>query len=415
LLSFTFLRSHFPLLAFGWLMAFCSGFGQTYFISIFGGAIRADFGLDHTVYGSCYSAGTLTSAFVLLWAGRLIDRWSLMLFSLAAVGGLALAAGVMSVSQGALGLAVAFFMLRFFGQGLMSHAAMTTMGRYFSAERGRAVSFALTGHVAGGAVLPLLGVALMSFLAWRQVWLAGGLMLAAVAVPVVAFILSKAGQAHGPTPGTATMAVASSGVTRQPRDWTLGDVLGDRGVYVRLAVLLAPAFITTGLIFHQVHLGAQKGWTLPMIATALSVYALGSFVMTLATGRMVDRFGARQILPFGLVPLAVGCLMLPFLGSAIGALVFFGLMGLGSGVTSVLMGAIWAELYGTAHLGAIRAFAAAGSVFSSGLAPGIVGILMDLGWHMDAIGLACAIYCVAASILAGLMMDAPERTKAGGG
>jgi hypothetical protein len=39
------LRNHWPLLAFGWLMTFGSAFGQTYFISIFGGVIREELAL----------------------------------------------------------------------------------------------------------------------------------------------------------------------------------------------------------------------------------------------------------------------------------------------------------------------------------------------------------------------------------
>jgi MFS family permease len=121
--------------------AFCARYRwnrKTYFISNFGGVVRSDFGLSHSANGTCYSAGTLASACVLLWAGRLIDRKSLTAFSLGVIGGLAIAVTVMAGAIGALGLTLAFFALRFFGQGLMTHAAMTAMAAIFSAERGRA-------------------------------------------------------------------------------------------------------------------------------------------------------------------------------------------------------------------------------------------------------------------------------------
>jgi len=43
-------------------------------------------------------------------------------------------------------LVIAIYLLRLAGQGMMSHTAMTAMGRWFVAERGRAV--AVTSGVA---------------------------------------------------------------------------------------------------------------------------------------------------------------------------------------------------------------------------------------------------------------------------
>jgi MFS family permease len=398
------LRAHWRLLGFGWLMSFGSSFGQTYFISIFGGVIRSDFGLSHSAYGSCYSAGTLASACVLLWAGRLIDRKSLTAFSLGVIGGLALATTVMAGVTGILSLTLAFFALRFFGQGLMTHAAMTAMGRYFSAERGRAVSFAALGHVTGEAVLPLAAVWAMAVLPWRGVWLMSSIFLLACAAPAVTLLLGKSA-ASTPGDGLRQRSVASYPVPSGPgapgvaakRDFALSNVLRDPGLYLRLPVLLAPSFIVTGLIFHQVHIGTAKGWSLTLIASSLSVFAAGSLAMMILAGALVDRFSARRLVPFCLSPLALACLILAASDGTGGALVFFGLLGVGSGLTAVMVGAIWAEIYGITHLGAIRAFGASVMVFSSGLAPVVVGVMFDWGWSVDAIALGCAGYCAAAA------------------
>jgi hypothetical protein len=66
------------------------------------------------------------------------------------------------------------------------------------------------------------------------------------------------------------------------------------------------------------------------------------------------------------------------------------------------MGAIWAELYGTANLGAIRSFSTALMVFSTGLAPAVMGWGFDEGTGVATIALASGGYCVAASVLAAL-------------
>ena len=69
----SFLRSNLGWLFVGVLLTFTSSFGQTYFISIFAGEIRADYGLSHGQWGGIYSLGTFASAVMMIWAGALTD------------------------------------------------------------------------------------------------------------------------------------------------------------------------------------------------------------------------------------------------------------------------------------------------------------------------------------------------------
>lgn len=414
MLSLDFLRTHWPLLMYGWLMKLSSGFGQTYFISIYGGAIRTDFGLDHAAYGSAYSMGTLVSGCCLLWFGRYIDRTPLWLFSLVAILGLAFGTVFIGFADGFAGLTLAFLLLRFFGQGLMTHASMTTMGRYFSAERGRAIAFSLTGHVAGGIAFPLIGAILLAFVSWRTIWWSSAVVLVVVVAPLVLTLLSMR-HASEPTrvvPQTGGGAAPAETPIATEQHWTLGEALRDIRLYVYLAVLLTPSFVSTGFIFHQVHIGAQYGWSLNLIAAALSVYAVCTFVTTLIAGRLVDLFSARRLIAFALIPLILACGLLIFETSTAGAVGFFVLLGFGSGITSVLMGAIWPETYGTRHLGAIRSLAASGSVFASAFAPALFGLLLDQNWTAADIAILCATYGTAASLFA-YFMSSMQRPTAG--
>ncbi len=415
------LRSNANLLGFGVLLMFCSGFGQTYFVSLFGGVIRADFGLGHGTYGSCYAIGTAASATVLMWAGRAIDRVTLTSFSVASLTGLALATLLMSSVSSLFGLVLAFFALRLFGQGLTTHAAITAMGRYFTTMRGRAVSIASLGHVLAQACFPPLLVVLMVLLPWRTIWILGAVALLVIGVPATVVLLKRARlQTSGePTHGRRHAASAQSrlqpGGYAHDGDRTLAQVLRDPGLYLRLPVLLAPAYISTGLVFHQVHIGAAKGWSLGLLAGSFSAMALGSFAMILVAGVLVDRFTARRLVPICLVPLALSCVVLALSDAAIIAPIFFGLLGVGAGLTMVIKGAVWPEIYGSTHLGTIRAFTTALMVYSSGLAPAMMGFLFDWGVSPGAVAMGCAIYCLAASALslfAGVGRGPPATPRA---
>ena len=50
--SLSFLRANANLIGFGFALCFISSVGQTYFISLFGGEIRAEFGLSHGGFGT---------------------------------------------------------------------------------------------------------------------------------------------------------------------------------------------------------------------------------------------------------------------------------------------------------------------------------------------------------------------------
>jgi hypothetical protein len=77
-----------------------------------------------------------------------------------------------------------------------------------------------------------------------------------------------------------------------------------------------------------------------------------------------------------------------------------GLLGITMGVAATTGGALWPELYGVVHLGAIRSIATALMVVATAVAPGLVGVLMDTGVSLQSQMLVMGIYCFAASVWA---------------
>jgi MFS family permease len=138
---------------------------------------------------------------------------------------------------------------------------------------------------------------------------------------------------------------------------------------------------------------------LTWFAACYPIYALATVAVSLATGWAVDRWRAARLLPFYLLPLAAGLLVLAWVDVPAGTVAFMMLAGATSGGAVTLPGALWAELYGTRHLGAIRALAVAGMVFSSALGPGVMGWLIDWGVILEHQFLVMAVYTVAGASL----------------
>ena len=57
--------------------------------------------------------------------------------------------------------------MRFSGQGMMSHTASTTISRYFTKSRGKALSAGWFGLSCGEFVLPVLIVYLLTLYTWQ--------------------------------------------------------------------------------------------------------------------------------------------------------------------------------------------------------------------------------------------------------
>ncbi|MBT8486808.1 MAG: MFS transporter [Phycisphaerae bacterium] len=390
---------------FGFTLAFFSSFGQTFFVGLFGGELRAAFAMSEGVFGSLYSLATLVSGCFVVWLGHLIDRVDLRLY--ATLVGLGLVAACLSIAAATtiVGLGVSIFALRLSGQGLLSHTAMTSMARYYERSRGMAISIAGLGFPAGEAVLPFAAVTLMQASGWRTTWQLIALIVGVTIVPLTLILLRGHGRRHAThvaaVDATLDPAAAAAPVRRQ---WTRREVLRDGRFYGLLPAALAPGFIVTGIFLHQPTLVAEKGWTPAWFAACFVGFAASQLPASLLAGGTIDRFGARRLVPLYLVPLIASLLVLAGWRHPAAALFFLVLAGITSGIGGPILGALWAELYGVRHLGSIRALVSALMVFATAGSPAIMGWLIDAEIGMAVLSAACAAGAAAAAVTARLAL-----------
>ena len=404
------LRAEPRFLAFGFLMAFFSSFGQTFFISLFSAELRAEFDLSHGGFGAVYSLATLTSAALMVWVGRLIDHVDLRLYAALVCAGIAGACLIMAAAPAGslLVLFLAIFLLRFTGQGLMSHISSTSMARYFEAARGRALAIATFGVTSGEILFPSLTVALMAVVGWRSAWGLYGGLLALSLVPLMLWLLRGHGARHAAL--LARLSERHEAATLR-RHWTRSEVLRDSFFYLVLPLVLAQSFISTGVFFHQVHLVESKGWTMALFAAAYLPYGVCTLIALLGVGLLVDRFGSMRLLALVKLPLAGGLVTLAATDATWSAMLYMSLAGLTAGGFGVLIGAFWAETYGLRHLGAIRALAASLMVLGSAGSPVAMGWLIDAGVSMAQISLLCVAYLALATALVPIAMRRRARAE----
>ena len=394
-----FARRNVRFLAFGAFAGFFSSFGQTYVIALFNADIRTEFGLSHFDFGGIYALATVASGTCLIWFGRLIDRVDLRGYVLAATAALAIACALLAWAPTVIFIGLALFALRFTGQGLMSHIGQTSMARYFDRDRGKAISISMIGAPLGAAVFPSIVVFLASLYGWRGSWIAFAIIVVVVVAPLLQWLLR--GQVERHAGFVADLAKphdpATSGA-RARKHWTRAEVLRDPRFYLAIPAVLAPSFIVTGFFFHQNHIVDELGWSPTWFATTYVAYGAVTIAASLIFGPLIDRFGAARLLPFNLLPLGLAMLLFAVSDDPIVALGFMIASGITGGGTFTILAALWAEVYGTRHLGAVRAFAASLSVYSTAASPVALGWLIDDGISIPIIAMLCLAYTAVATV-----------------
>lgn len=367
----SFLRANAPFLFAGFLLSFLSGFGQTYFISVFAAEIRALNGLGHGEWGALYAACTMASAFVMLWSGALTDRFRVRHLGSAVLALLALACLLMATGPTGWLLPLGIFALRLFGQGMVVQTAGVAMARWFVASRGRALAVAALGFSVGEVVMPLGFVWLKSLLHWQSLWLVAALIIAA-SLPVIWRLLRLER-----TPQSIAAENDAPGMGN--RHWTRGQMLRHPLFWCVLPALIGPPCFITAFFFQQVHLAEVKGWSHLGLVTTFPAYTAASVTAMFAGGWALDRWGTARLMPVYVLPLGLFFMLFPLIDSLSLAAPAMLIMGLTSGAQTTIPMAFWAEFYGTRHLGAIRATVASAMVLATAIGPAFSGLLIDRG------------------------------------
>ncbi|MDN7126490.1 MFS transporter [Pseudidiomarina sp. 1APR75-33.1] len=394
---FRLLQSHPRFLLFGFLATFFSSFGQTFLLGLFTDAFRSANNLSHGEYGAIYAGATFFGGLLLMRIGKQLDTVSLAQFTTFTFIGIALSALLITWPIHLLTLFLGLAGLRLFGQGFMGHIAMTSMGRYFTEQRGKAVAFAGMGFPLGELVLPLLIVSLLAVTGWQQTWWLFALLLIC-GLPLMLWL-----QAHKPK------EIAAPVVDHSEEALQIGlrqrDLLRQRRFWVVLPALLGLPFVVTALLLNQLWLAGQQSWSVAATAGAIMLFSLSRVTVSVFAGDWIDRLGSRRFIGLNIVPVILGTLLLAANFGVWSWWAFLGLAGVSAGINSALSGTLWAELYGTRYLATVRALVHAMMVFATALAPFLMGTLIDNGWSPTAIMLMFSSILIVAWLNARRLVD----------
>ncbi|MEM1424246.1 MAG: MFS transporter [Planctomycetota bacterium] len=386
---------------YGWTMLVVAVFmagatmpGQTVLVSLYKDEIGADIGLSLTSVALAYMVGTILAGLPLPVVGRIADRAGLRV----TVFGVALAfaatlAGTRYVT-GFATLTLAFFGIRFLGQGALGMLSGHTIAMWFERRLGFAHALvAVLGFALFGFVLQQPTAWLIAALGWRDALLALAGMVLLFTIPPVLFVFKNRpediGQHLDGDPVEHEVHDTTHGGPPPADDpaFTVREALATPAYWILLAHLVASGFVGTALIFHMGPMMRQAGLegSAAQVATANMSWPVVFGISTLIVGPLADRYTPNQLLPISLVLMMLGTLAATLGVRAPGGAesvvpIMSGTMALFGASQAIIVGVCnpaIARYYGRTHHGAIRGFVATAMVMGTGGGPYLVAACAD--------------------------------------
>ena len=380
-------------IVFGFIFTFFSSFGQSFFLGIFNTSIRETLSITHGQFGSIYASATLCSSLLLIWVGKKIDDINIFRFAIYVTLLLSFSCFFFSKISSIVFLFIAIFLMRFSGQGMMSHTATTTVSRYFTKSRGRALSICWFGLSSAEFILPVLMVFLLSLTTWQNIWTVIALLIL-IFLPIASFFLVRTVKLD-----TRESTEGEEFKEENIKQWKRIEVIKDYKFYIVSMNMLAMPWIATGVFVYQSFITESKNWGPFVIAQSFMSYSVFSVITLLISGFLIDKFTSRRLLIFMNIPLFLSTFVIIYFDAQFTAFIFLGLIGISNGLANVLGSSTWAEVYGVKHIGSIKALTTALMVFSTAFGTALFGILIDIGFSIEKIAIISALYILISFIL----------------
>ncbi len=273
--------------------------------SVFGVFIKpleAEFGWDRAALSGAAALSLFLLGAVGPFVGRLADRWGprrVLALSLLILGTGTIASSRVGtlwhvyVTSGILMAAGAG------GAGLAT--AATVAARWFETRRGLVIGL-LGGAISAGQliVIPLAMWLALSF-GWRQSYLALGLGLLALILPLSIRLVRDDPREKGLKPYGAGRAVPSPGMNALPAETRVSVTEAARvpAFWLLAATFFVCGYTSNGLVLtHLIPHTMEHGFSEMAAAQALGVMGAMNVVGTVASGWICDRFGRKGPLAF---------------------------------------------------------------------------------------------------------------------
>ena len=370
---------------------FMSGPGQSYSVAAFIDPMLGDLGLLRSQYSLAYLVATLISGASLPFLGRALDRLGarLMLPGIALLLGLA-CLGMAGVRHLA-GLYLGLSFVRSLGQGALTLVSTWMIGQWFVRRRGLAMGLLGLGSTFSFMAFPAGNLWLIEGYGWRGAWTALAVAVWALLCVPAALLVRNRPEDLGREPDRPMTKPGSgssraTATTETTHDWTAGQAWRTAAFWKVVSALATSAMVSTGLVFHQVSILADRGVTQEAALGLLGVQAFVACVMSVLGGYLADRIPPRHLLSASMVLMALAIVLLLGVRSPLAALPYSALLGMHTGIQRCSGSVTLINFFGRTHFGSVNGIAMSLVIGAAALGPLPLALAQDfLGGYEPAL------------------------------
>ncbi|MGD8778168.1 MAG: MFS transporter [Ignavibacteria bacterium] len=393
--------------------------GQTVGISVFTDFLIDDLNIARENLSLAYLIGTLSSSFILTYAGKFFDRFGARVTSVLAGFCLGLALFYLSEVNVTLSLAesifgnshtevivfvllvLGFFAVRFFGQGVLTMASKNMVMKWFEKRRGMASAFMGIAISFGFSYSPRIFDWIISIYGWHGAWQVIAFIVGILFVIFAIITFRDNPFEFGLKPdGKEIISKRQKSISFQPiKDYTLSEARSTFSFWVfNLSFFLHGLYITA-ITFHIVDIFEGAGMQREEAIMIFLPSAVIAVTFQLVSGYVADFIKMKYLLMVNLIGLIIANTGLWFLSPGLPVYLIILGNGIGSGLFGVVSSVTWPRYYGLTHLGAISGYSMSWIVAGSAIGPYLFSLLHKIENNYQLAGLLSLVCCIILLIL----------------
>ncbi len=357
-----------------------TGVGQTYGVSVFNPSLLDSLGISLTALSGAYMVGTLLASLPQSFIGSLMDRFGIKITMIGVVSLLGGSCIFFAQVNSLVTLLLGFFLLRLLGQGGLSLLSGNIAAMWFREKLGTVTGFISSGFSVTMAIVPAFFLYLINLKGWRTAYTWLGFLVWLIMLPILLLIFKNNPEEVGQEMdgGPVEKKEISSQQGNSLYSFTVNEARKTPAYWIMMINSALWSMIVTAVFFNLLSIFDSLGISPGVAAATYTTYAAASLVIQLLLGPTADRGSLQYMLLGCMAFLAAGIAVLTFSVSPVLAHSYAVLIGISTGLISLVGGTLFARYFGQANLGKLRGGVLTAQVAGSSLGPFITGVIYDL-------------------------------------
>jgi len=290
---------------------------------------------------------------------------------------------------------------------------------WFNKKRGLALGIGLAGVGLGTTMVPLIASYFMEHYSWREAYLAIGLLIVVVALPIAKFVFKDKPSDLGLLPDGLKQASSDQQTSFSKANpklvgYTSKEALKQKTFWLMFISFLITGLCTSTVLVHLIPMMTDRGMS---IKEAIGTFAyLGMSIVggRLIAGYLMDKFFAPYVVIVFMFGPVIGLALFAMGATGFEAAICTALIGIAIGAEFDVMAYFTSRYFGQRSFGEIYGYSYSGFKLGASIGPLIMGLTYDavgryteVLWAMSGIMIICCV-CILAM---GKYPELPKREK----